>query len=188
MNKNAKLQLNIYRAFPTGIPDDCLCLLKYLQCSLLLIYLLRQTMAKGKNQRQKSCVQRCNFHKNSLFWQKICFTSSINQDHHTNMKTRTCPNCGYRYTWKEHLKITSFKNRWKCKNCGAKLTYNMNRRVNLSLIASFSMVFFAYFLTSTISEHLHISFWIAIPISLVILMGWWGYIFSYEKYEISKRQ
>src|SRR5690554_3451101 len=48
------------------------------------------------------------------------------------MKSRTCPNCGYRYSFLEYFKSVAFKSTysvWNCKNCNSRLTVDSGRRM-----------------------------------------------------------
>ncbi len=53
------------------------------------------------------------------------------------MKSRTCPNCGYKYSLSLHLKKHFLQNvysTWECENCGTKLTVDAKRRILLLVI------------------------------------------------------
>ena len=53
------------------------------------------------------------------------------------MKTRTCPNCGYKYPLKEYYKNFLFNivlREWSCKSCSTQITINKSRRLLSTLV------------------------------------------------------
>ena len=99
------------------------------------------------------------------------------------MKARTCPNCGYKYSFGLHLRKHFFQNvfsAWECKNCGTSLTVDAKRRIlllvigvlpiaALPILADFLM---GYYLGRPIS-------W---TISVVLVIIWATFIFSLDHF------
>jgi hypothetical protein len=52
------------------------------------------------------------------------------------MKTRRCPYCDYKYSFKDYVGTILFKliwDKWNCKRCSGLITFNAGRRLILSL-------------------------------------------------------
>jgi hypothetical protein len=52
------------------------------------------------------------------------------------MKTRMCPYCNYKYTFRDYFSTILFKliwDEWNCKGCSNLITFNAGRRLILSL-------------------------------------------------------
>ena len=52
------------------------------------------------------------------------------------MKTRTCPFCNYKYSFRDYVSTILFKliwDKWSCKKCSNLITFNAGRRLILSL-------------------------------------------------------
>ena len=105
------------------------------------------------------------------------------------MKARTCPNCGYKYSYWLHLRKHFFQNvfsAWECKNCGAELTVDARRRILLAVIGILPIAalpilfdfFMGYYLGKPAS-------WI---ISIVLVIIWCSYIFSLDHFYLAEAQ
>lgn len=99
------------------------------------------------------------------------------------MKARTCPNCGYKYSFGLHLRKHFFTNvfsDWECKNCGTNLIVDAKRRILLLIIGIVPVAalpiladfFMGYYLGNQLS-------WI---ISLVLVIIWATFIFSLDHF------
>lgn len=104
------------------------------------------------------------------------------------MKVRTCPNCGYKYSFGLHLRKHFFQNvfsNWKCKNCGTTLTIDAKRRILLALIGIVPVgllpiltdFLMGYYLGSQIS-------W---TLSITLVVIWAVFIFSLDHFYIAER-
>ncbi|MCF8219624.1 MAG: hypothetical protein K9I29_09725 [Bacteroidales bacterium] len=55
------------------------------------------------------------------------------------MKAGVCPKCGYRYSWREYLKLSFSKFiwvKWNCKKCNTQLTFSPARRLIVALLVA----------------------------------------------------
>ncbi len=105
------------------------------------------------------------------------------------MKKRTCPNCGYQYSFTEYLKknflIKFTDTSWHCSDCGSELTFNPNRRFILTLIG----VALPIVLNSFIREWLQsvgLSYMISLLLFIVASFIWFVMIFSHDKFILVK--
>ncbi|MCC8360331.1 hypothetical protein [Salinimicrobium sediminilitoris] len=103
------------------------------------------------------------------------------------MKVRTCPNCGYKYSFWLHLRKHFFQNvfsAWDCKNCGAKLTVDAKRRILLLVIGVLPVAalpiladfFMGYYLGSPTS-------W---TVAIVLVIIWGTFIFSLDHFYLAE--
>ena len=103
------------------------------------------------------------------------------------MKPRTCPNCGYKYSFWLHLRKHFFTNvfsPWECRNCGAKLKVDARRRILLAVVGIIPFAalpilvdfFMGYYLGRPIS-------W---TISVVLVIIWATYIFSLDHFYLAE--
>jgi CXXC-20-CXXC protein len=106
------------------------------------------------------------------------------------MKYRTCPNCGYKYSFLEYYRKFIFKfidSKWECASCGSSLTFSVGRRTLLAIISmvplAFSHLFFSYFLNNQeLSKG--ISFFL---VALVFIL-WVLIIYSFDSFELIKKK
>ena len=105
------------------------------------------------------------------------------------MKVRTCPNCGYKYSFWLHLRKHFFQNvysPWECRNCGAKLKVDANRRIlllvvgvvpigALPIMADFLM---GYYLGRPVS-------W---TVAVILVIIWATFIFSLDHFHLAEGQ
>ena len=99
------------------------------------------------------------------------------------MKVRTCPNCGYTYSFWMHLRKHFFQNvfsAWKCKKCGTKLIVDAQRRILLAVVGIFPVgalpimtdFLMGYYLGRPVSY----------TISLILVFIWATFIFSLDHF------
>lgn len=99
------------------------------------------------------------------------------------MKARTCPKCGYIYSFSLHLKKHFLQNvysTWECDNCGTKLTVDAKRRILLLVIGTIPIAalpiladfFMGYYLGGTFS-------W---TFSVVLVLIWATFIFTLDHF------
>ncbi|NJW53222.1 hypothetical protein [Salinimicrobium oceani] len=99
------------------------------------------------------------------------------------MKVRTCPNCGYKYSFGYHLKKHFFQNvfsSWECASCGIKLTVDAKRRILLAVVGILPVgalpiladFFMGYYLGRPVS-------W---TLSVLLVVIWCIYIFSLDHF------
>ena len=99
------------------------------------------------------------------------------------MKSRTCPNCGYKYSLGLHLKKHFLQNvysTWECENCGTSLTVDAKRRILLLVIGVIPIAalpiladfFMGYYLGRPFS-------WI---FSVVLVLIWATFIFTLDHF------
>lgn len=105
------------------------------------------------------------------------------------MKVRTCPNCGYKYTFWLHLRKHFFQNvfsAWECRNCGVKLTVDARRRILLAVVGIFPIgalpimtdFLMGYYLGRPVSY----------TISLILVLIWATFIFSLDHFYLAENQ
>lgn len=102
------------------------------------------------------------------------------------MKTRTCPNCGYRYSYKQYLKEIYFFsawNTWSCKNCGSILTFNLGKRIIITIIAMLPVLLFAS-ITPDSWDHLIFPPGLSFVIYLIFYIAWYFFIFSFDTFKL----
>ncbi len=103
------------------------------------------------------------------------------------MKARTCPNCGYKYSFGLHLRKHFFINvfsAWECKNCGASLKVDAKRRILLLIIGIVPVAalpiladfFMGYYLGQSIS-------W---TVSILLVIIWATFIFSLDHFYLAE--
>ncbi|MCX2837377.1 hypothetical protein OQ279_04370 [Salinimicrobium sp. MT39] len=103
------------------------------------------------------------------------------------MKARTCPNCGYKYSFWLHLKKHFFQNvfsPWECRNCGAELIVDARRRILLAVVGILPAAalpiltdfFMGYYLGRTVS----------ITVSVVLVIIWATFIFSLDHFYLAE--
>lgn len=103
------------------------------------------------------------------------------------MKARTCPNCGYKYSYWLHLRKHFFHNvfsSWKCKNCGAKLTIDARRRILLAVIGILPVA------ALPILADFLMGYYLGRPaswtISIVLVIIWCTFIFSLDYFYLAE--
>lgn len=101
------------------------------------------------------------------------------------MKTRTCPNCHYKYSLVEYLKkpfLNGIFSSWKCINCDAKLTVDESRRWILAFLGVVPGVFLPYLSKWFINEGFTALYsWILAILVIVLIQIT---IFSFEKFHL----
>jgi hypothetical protein len=105
------------------------------------------------------------------------------------MKARTCPHCGYKYSFGLHLRKHFFTNvfsSWNCINCDANLIVDAKRRILLLIIGIIPVAalpiladfFMGYYLGGTIS-------W---TVSVILVIIWAVYIFSLDHFCLAEEK
>lgn len=105
------------------------------------------------------------------------------------MKVRTCPNCGYKYSFWLHLRKHFFTNvfsSWNCINCDANLIVDAKRRILLLVIGIVPVAalpiladfFMGYYLGRPVS-------W---ALSVVLVIIWATYIFSLDHFRLAEEK
>jgi CXXC-20-CXXC protein len=103
------------------------------------------------------------------------------------MKARTCPNCGYKYSFWLHLRKHFFQNvfsAWECRNCGAKLVVDARRRILLAVVGILPAAalpiltdfFMGYYLGRPVS----------LSVSVVLVTIWATFIFSLDHFYLAE--
>lgn len=99
------------------------------------------------------------------------------------MKSRTCPKCGFKYSFSLHLKKHFLQNvysTWECQNCGTRLTIDAKRRILLLVIGIVPVAalpiladfFMGYYLGGPVS-------W---TVSVILVIAWAIFIFSLDHF------
>lgn len=103
------------------------------------------------------------------------------------MKVRTCPNCGYKYSFWLHLRKHFFYNvfsAWECRNCGVKLTVDARRRILLAVIGVIPFAALPILVDFLMGYYLGRP--ISWTISLVLMVTWATFIFSLDHFYLAE--
>jgi CXXC-20-CXXC protein len=100
------------------------------------------------------------------------------------MRTRTCPNCSYKYSISEYLKKLVFKlvyAEWECPGCHGKLTFHYGRRVILALCFGGLTIVFS-FLVSILRKTIEMTLvmWVA---AIVLFVVFSLFIFTFDTFK-----
>lgn len=99
------------------------------------------------------------------------------------MKPRTCPNCGYKYSFGLHLRKHFFQNvfsGWNCKNCGATLRVDAKRRIILALLGIGPSAVIPWLASYFRGYYLAIEYsWI---LSILLVTTWAVFVFSFDRF------
>ena len=100
------------------------------------------------------------------------------------MRTRTCPNCSYKYSINEYLKKLVFKlvyAEWECPDCHGKLTFDYGRRVILALCFGGLTIVFS-FLISILRKTIEMTLfmWVA---AIVLFVVFSLFIFTFDTFK-----
>ena len=100
------------------------------------------------------------------------------------MKARTCPNCKYRYSIAEYLKILlKFQDSlFYCKNCGTALTFGFGRRIVVALIAMLPIALSSV-MTSFLNSQLGLPIWAGYGLFVPIFLLWAMFVFSLDSFK-----
>ena len=103
------------------------------------------------------------------------------------MEIRTCPNCGYKHSFKVYLKKMFFKfidSKWSCINCQSVLSFNFKRRILLAAIALIPFGFTPIILEILNNLNIRTGFsWIII---FFIFTIWSILVYIFDTYSIIK--
>lgn len=95
------------------------------------------------------------------------------------MKTRTCPNCCYRYKLIDFGFKPFLLPEWNCKNCGVKLKNSHKRKYILALIGCAPAAAYPY-LARYLSEFFPVM--VSFVLAIVFLLVWAILIFSLNNF------
>lgn len=103
------------------------------------------------------------------------------------MKVRTCPNCGYKYSFWLHLRKHFFQNvfsAWECRNCGVKLTVDAQRRILLAVVGIFPIG------AVPIMTDFLMGYYLGRPLSytvaVILAFIWATFIFSLDHFHLAE--
>jgi CXXC-20-CXXC protein len=106
------------------------------------------------------------------------------------MKPRTCPNCGYKYSFLEYYQDFLLKfigSKWNCKKCGSLLTFSVGRRTLVAIIAmipiGFNSTLISFFRTS-----LNLPNGISILLFSIIFIFWAFLIYGFDSFDLIKKK
>lgn len=105
------------------------------------------------------------------------------------MKSRTCPNCDYRYTRWEYFRFLRFKgvdSVWHCKGCGTPLKINVNRRTGIAFVSMLPVIIAAVAI-SLLKEVFKISMFWQYGILLLVALIWIFWVYSFDKFDLDKK-
>lgn len=105
------------------------------------------------------------------------------------MKARTCPNCGYQYTYTAYYTKLLFKKtnaRWKCQSCNSILGFNTSKRLITSTITFLLAVLIILFSTR-LSELFKAQKDITLLITLGAFTIWALLIYSFDRFVLIKK-
>ncbi|MFD2518749.1 hypothetical protein [Salinimicrobium flavum] len=101
------------------------------------------------------------------------------------MKSRTCPNCGYKYSFGLHLRKHFFQNvfsNWNCKNCGALLTVDAKRRIILAIVGIAPAALIPYLASYFRGYYLAIEH--AWMLAIFLVLTWAVFVFSFDRFKL----
>ncbi len=105
------------------------------------------------------------------------------------MTKRSCPNCGYKYSFIEYFKknfLIKFTDTiWLCNDCGSELSFNPNRRIVLIIIG----IALPIGINSIIREWLQsigLSNNLSFLVYAIIAFIWFVIVFSHDKFILVK--
>ncbi len=100
------------------------------------------------------------------------------------MKARTCPNCKYRYSMAEYLKVLLKlqDSLFYCKNCGTALAFGFGRRIVLALIAMLPLALSEEF-ASFFNNQLGLPIWAGYGLFVLIFLAWAMLVFGLDTFK-----
>ncbi len=105
------------------------------------------------------------------------------------MRSRTCPNCEYRYTRFEYFRFLLFKgvdSTWNCKGCGTPLNINVNRRTFIAIFSMLPIILGAVAI-SFLKEFFGITKLWHYGIILLVGIIWVMWMYSFDKFDVRKK-
>ncbi len=115
---------------------------------------------------------------------------AVNLINSWNMKSRTCPNCGYKYSLSEYYRKVIFNfsgSTWNCSKCGSELAVNSGKRLILIAVGILP-IFFNYFIVEGIMSYLQVSIvlgWIVFGVTFLL---WYFFVTSFEGFVLTKER
>lgn len=104
------------------------------------------------------------------------------------MKIRTCPNCGYKYSFAEYIRKFLFKlvdSSWIRAKCGSELSFSIGRRTLLAVVGLLPIGF-----NSTIREmfqNLGLSKGFSWIVFILIFTVWTILIYSFDAFTLVRK-
>ncbi len=100
------------------------------------------------------------------------------------MKARTCPNCKYRYSIAEYLKVflKLQDSLFYCKNCGTALTFGFGRRIVVALIAMLPIALGEEFASYNNSQF-GLPIWAGYGLFVPVFLLWAMLMFSLDSFK-----
>jgi CXXC-20-CXXC protein len=101
------------------------------------------------------------------------------------MKTRTCPYCNYKYSFRDYISNLLIKliwDEWNCKNCSEIITFNARRRLLVSLCFG---IWVAIILIIQANSSRSIVTWI---LTLALFIAGSILIFTFDTFEKVKKE
>ncbi len=99
------------------------------------------------------------------------------------MKIRTCPNCGYKYSFLQYLKNFLFKfidSNLTCANCGSTMSFSMGRRIFVAIVAMLPFGFSTFI--ADIFQNMGLSKSLSWVVFFLILTIWTIMIYSLDTF------
>lgn len=101
------------------------------------------------------------------------------------MKIRTCPNCGYKYSFVDYLKKMTLKlvnSSWNCPDCDSKLSFNIGRRTLVAIIGMLPIGFVSLIIDAI--QNIGVSKGLSWIISFLIFLIWIIWIYSFDTFTV----
>jgi len=105
------------------------------------------------------------------------------------MKTRTCPNCGYKYPLRIYYTKFIFRfvdSRWDCVKCNSLLTFNFGRRLLVILIAMLPVIAWSLF-SPDWNLHLYIPGWLSYILLGVVTLSWAMFVSGFDTFSLVEK-
>ena len=105
------------------------------------------------------------------------------------MKIRTCPNCGYKYSFSEYLKKFLFKlidSSWTCANCGSELSFSIGRRTLVAIVGMLPIGFSLFI--RDIFQNIGLSKGLSWIVFILIFAIWTILIYSLDTFTLIKKR
>lgn len=105
------------------------------------------------------------------------------------MKVRTCPNCGYKYSFSQYLKNFLFKlvdSSWTCANCGSELSYSIGRRTLVAIVGMLPIGFSSFI--RDIFQNIGLSKGLSWIVYILIFAIWTILIYSLDTFTLIKKE
>ena len=105
------------------------------------------------------------------------------------MKIRTCPNCGYKYSFSDYLKKMLFKvidSSWPCANCGSELSFNIKRRTLVAIVSMIPIGFGSFIIN--IFQNIGLSKGLSWIVFILIFAIWVILIYSLDTFTLIKKK